>query len=345
MKYFLLMISLMLVVFACSPKEKVINPVDKSEKLLIATNEEQVKLKVIELPSLKEINPDLLSGISTENINSPVENIKEFGGNFYLFIPGDYKILVIRKYDFSLLTTINFSSDQYQPIDVVFPNSTDAYIIHKNSIYISLLDITNFELARKITVGNPPHSIACTGNQILVTNFADNSISIVDSRDRKEVAKIETQPYPSFIGITQNGNSAVVVCSGLGKYDENEAKTAAYIQNFDIQKRELTFSYELGFAQIAAIDQIPQGLVITPKDWGFIPTQNNLLRIDVRSSDKVNLVTKRNFYFISHDSKNERLILLRENSDRSDVLFADDRTGEIGDYYSFPYKIKFVLPY
>ncbi len=345
MKYMFLFLWFAILISACSSEEKVINPIDINEKLLIATDEEQPKLKIIEIPSLKEINPDILAGLTTEKINSPVENIKEFGGNLYVFVPADFKILVIHKFDMNLLTTIDFSAEKSQPADIVFPNSTDGYIIHKNSIYVSLLDITNFEIARNITIGNPPHSISRYGNQILITNFADNTISVIDSRDRKEVAKIATNEGPSFIGITQNGKNALVVCSGLGKFNDSEEKTPAYIQNVDLQSKTVTFAYELGFAQISAINQIPQGLVVTPKDWGFVPTQENLLRIDVRSSDKINLVTKRNFYFISHDSKKERLLLLRETDGRSEVLFADDRTGEIGDFYSFTYKIKYVFPF
>lgn len=345
MKYVFLILWLAILFSACSSEEKVINPIGTNEKLLIATDEEQPKLKIIEIPSLKEINPDILAGLSAEKINSPVENIKEFGGNLYVFVPADFKILVVRKFDMSLLNTIDFSAEKYEPSDIVFPNSTDGYIIHRNSIYISLLDITNFEIARNITIGNPPHSISRYGNQILVTNFADNTISVIDSRDRREVAKIATNPHPLFIGITENGKNAIVVCSGLGKFNDSEEKTPAYIQNIDLQSREVTFSYELGFAQILAIDQIPQGLVVTPKDWGFVPTQENLLRIDVRESDKVNLATKRNFYFINHDLKKERLLLLRETEDRSEVLFADDRTGEIGEFYSFSYKIKYVFPF
>lgn len=345
MKYIVFLLLLVLSIWSCSPKEKIINPIDTAEKILVATDEEQPKLKIIEIPSLKELNSDLFKDIPNLAISSPVENIKEFGGNLYIFIPGDNKIHIIKKYDMSLLSTIDFTDDKYEPLDVVFPNSTDAYIIHKNSIYVTLLDITNFQIARSITVGNPPHSIAHTGNQIYVTNRPDNSISVIDSRDRREVEKIITEPNPVFVKMTNDSKNAIVVCAGMGKFETDENLSPAYVQSFNIENRSINYSYELGFAQIPALDQIPLGLVVTSKDWGFIPTQDNFLRIDVRTSDKINLITKRQFYYISQDTKNERLILLRELEGRSDILFADDRTGEIGDFYSLPYKIKLVYPY
>ncbi|MBX3042417.1 MAG: hypothetical protein KIT33_07115 [Candidatus Kapabacteria bacterium] len=338
----LILILVIIASFGCSPDEKVINPVDTSEKIFVATDEDNPKLKVLEIPSLKVIHEDLLKGVLSLEIKSPIENIKENGGNVYLIIPGDNKILILRKNDLSLLTTVDFSADNYEPIDIVFPNSTDGYIIHKNSIYVSLLDITNFVVARNITVGNPPHSIAQSGNQIYVSNMPDNSISVVDSRDRKEVARIITEPNPVFLSMTPDGKNAVCITLGQGKKGEPVTPTASFIHYIDLISREIIGTFELGFAQILATEQIPQGFLITPKDWGFVPTRDNFLRIDIRSKDRINLVTKRNFYFISHDKKNGRLMLLRQNDFGTDIMLADDSSGEIGDSYPLPYKIKCV---
>lgn len=343
---FLMFLTIALISLSCTSKEKIINPVDTAKKIIVATDDNiSPKLRVFEVPSMDVIHDDLITGTFGTKISSPVVNIKEFGGNMYIFVPKDYKILIVRKVDLSLVTTIDFSADKSEPVDIVFPNATDGYIIHKNSIYISLLDVTNFVVARNITVGNPPHSIDVSGNQVFVTNQPDNTISVVDSRDRVEVARITTEPNPTFIKITPDGNSVVCITTGLGKLDDGGTKTPAFIHYVDIASRQISGTIELGFAQIFATEQVPQGLVVTQRDWGFVPTNNNLLRVDIRTKDRINLVTRRNFFFISHDAKNEKLLLLKVNGAGTDIMFADDVTGEIGDFYYLPYQLKCVFPF
>lgn len=347
MKYIFAILILSAALFsACSSEEKVINPVSTSEKILVATDELQPKLKVLELPELKELSSDLMKNDFELDITTPIEYIADFGGHYYILVPGDFKIFVVRKIDMSLITTIDFTADQYQPNGIVFvENDADAYIIHKNSVYATLLDLTNFVAAKNITVGNPPHSIAISGNQIYVTNYPDNTVSVIDIRDRKVVAVINTEPKPVFVKMTADGKTAVCLTVGLGKSEIPEVKTPAFLQYIDIATRVIFKSHELGFAQILSTEQIPQGLAVTQKDWGFVSTQDNLLRFDLRLRDRINLVIKRNFYFISNDVKNNRLMLLRTNGDGTEIMFADDKSGEIKELYTLPYKIKFVHPY
>lgn len=336
---------LTIIIVACSSKEKVINPVDNTQKILVATEGNEPKLVVYDLPALTVSTPDLITSAFGTIINNPIENIKEAGGNMYIFIPDDKKILIVQKSDLKLLSTVDFSTAGYEPVDIVFANATDGYIAHRNSVYISLLDLTNFTVARNITVGNPPHSIDVFGNQIYVTNLPDNTVSVIDSRDRREVTKIITEPNPSFVRIQPDGESAICISTGLGKYEQGNNKTPAYLQYIDLNSRQITDTYELGFAQISALEQIPQSFLLTPNDWGFISTQEHFFRLDVRTKGRINLVTRRSFYYIAHDVKREKLILLRQNNLGTDIMFADERTGEIGDIYNLPFPIKSVYPF
>jgi YVTN family beta-propeller protein len=345
MKYIIGTILAMSLLFACSQKENIINPIDDKEKILIATEGDNPKLKILEIPSLVEINSDILGNSLGLNIKSQIECVREFGGNLFVLVPGDNKILVIRKLDLSQIVTIDFTADKTEPVDIIFPNSTDAYIIHKNSIYVTLLDITNFIVAKNITVGNPPHSIAIAGNQVFVTNQPDNTVSIIDTRDRREVAKIQTDFLPTFVKISPDEKSAIVICVGKGKIVESEDKTDAVVQFIDIEKREIYKSLPLGFAQINPSEQFPQSFIVTPKDWGFVATKDNFMRIDLRYKDKINLVTKRNFKYLNIDNKDNKLILLLDKDSGTDIMYADDRSGEIDDIYNLPYIIKFVMPY
>lgn len=344
-KIYIFLFFIALITFSCVRTEKNINPVENSMKYFISTDGDNPQLKVIEFPSKNVITEDFLRDITKNNIDNTVENIKEFNGNYYIFVPKSFKIFVVKKSDLSLVTTIDFSDEKFEPIDLVFANSTDCYIVHRNSIYLSLLDLTNFVKAKKITIGNPPHQIAISTNQIFVTNQLDNTISIVDSRDKKEVAKLQTESYPTFIRTSPNGNSFICICTGTGKINNNEEKSPAVIQYYDKETRQLIASQELGFAGISASEQNPQGFVITPREWGFIPTNENFLRIDMKTKDRINLITKRFYYFINYDKINNQLLLLREIDNRTDFLFADESTGDIIDFFSFPYKIKFVAPY
>lgn len=330
---------------ACTQTEKVINPVDTSEKFFMSFDGDNPTLKVIELPSKEVHISDYFKEILNVEESFPVTNIREFGGNYYLIVSGGYKIYVVRKSDSKLLSTVDFSDEQLMPDDIVFANATDAYVSHSNSVYVTLLDITNFVRARKISAGNPPHAIASKGNQIYVSNQTDNTISVIDSRDKREVAKLTTEPNPVKLGVSVDGKNLICLCAGMGKLDNNSGKTPAFVQYFDTESRENVSSIELGLASIPATDQLPLGLVVTSRDWGFVPTNENFFRLDIRTKDKINLITRRYFYFINHDAINAKLILLRQNENRYDVMLADDKSGDIADFYSFQEKIVFVSKY
>ncbi|MDX9791427.1 MAG: hypothetical protein WC313_06460 [Candidatus Kapaibacterium sp.] len=344
MKYTLLAIFAMMLISSCSTDEKIINSIDESDKMILALNSENPGLVLIEVPSMKVIDDDFAKNTIGIDLESPITNIKEYGTNMYMFAPESHKIYIISKTDMKLVIIIDFSSDLLEPYDIVFPNSTDAYIVHNNSDYVTLFDLTEFVAARQIKVGNPPHSIAMFGNFVFVSNMPDNNISVIDTRLRQELATIPTEAVPSHLAVSHDGKHLICISAGNGKFNQGAEKSPAYYQFIEISTRTVVHSAELGFGAIVASEQIPLGLIVTLHDWGFVITNDNLIRIDIRNMDRLNLVTKRNFHFINELKGKEKLMLLRFKDDGTDIMFADDRTGDIGDYYYVPYKVNFLFP-
>lgn len=341
-KVLILTFMLSIFIYACSPEEKIINNISNSDQLLVATNEDVPKLKILEIPSLKVIEDDLIRNKLNIDISSPIDKIKSNGNFYYLIIASENKIYVIKKLDLTIENTIDFSDEGFEPVDIVFANSTDAYVIHRNSVYCSLVDLTVFKPARQITVGNPPHSIAINGNQIFVANTSDNTISVIDSRDRNTVHEISTEPKPLLLDFSSDGNTLVCITAGNGKLNDSEEKSPALVQFIDKKSRNIFKTIELGFAQIDPLLQHPVAFKITSSDWGFILTKDNFLRLDVKSKDRINLISKTEFHFITSDIKNESLILLYESQNSYRIIYANDRNGEIEETYTLPYNIKSV---
>ncbi|MFP4529206.1 MAG: YncE family protein, partial [Candidatus Kapaibacterium sp.] len=283
----LLAMAAALVLTACSSEEKVIDNSDTDWQLLAATQDSKVVR--IKMPSLEVANPDVMATILGGPAPGNISKITEFRSNLYFLIPSARQIVIADKYDFSHVATIDFSAEDLEPTDICFPNATAAYVSHGNAASVSLVDITTFEVARVIAVGNDPRGITGAGNQVYVCNQADNSVSVIDTRTNEVAATILVSPYPTYVQANNAKSEMVVVSLGYGKLDETQQKSAAIVTFIDITTREKLAETALGFGGIDPVEQHPYGLAVSPKDWAFIPTDDYLLRIDARFHDRVML--------------------------------------------------------
>ena len=337
---FALMIS---IIISCSSNEKTINPVETSSQVLAAIETGEVKL--INLPDFKEVNSDILAGKLSFQLTGPITNMKKFGEYLYLSARKDCKIIVLDLKTFELKATIDFSDKQAEVGEIAFPNSTDAYVVHPNKDFVSIIDITVFKIARQITVGTGPSSIDVSGNQIIVTNKLSNDVSIIDSRTHSQVALIAVAPMPSFTKVTNDGKYAVVVSTGYGKSDSTQQKTPAVVTFINILGKSINNQINLGYAQLDPVQQNPVGLVVTPNDWAFVATSENMFRVDLKNKTDINLVVRRNFVNEIYDAANQKIILFSTLSKSNLIIQCNDKTGSIKDLVTVPYAIIHILPW
>lgn len=337
---FALMIS---IVISCSSNEKTINPIETSTQVLVAI--ETGEVKIINLPDFKEVNSDILAGKISFQLTGPITNMNKFGDNLYLSAAKDFKVIVIDIKTMTLKAILDFSNQQAEVGEIAFPNSTDAYIVHPNKDFVSIVDITVFKIARQITVGSGPCSIAVSGNQIIVTNKLSDNVSIIDSRTHSQETLLPVSPVPSFVKVSNDGNYAVVVSAGYGKTDTTQPKSPAVVTFINIADKSINNQFDLGFEKIDPVQQNPVGLVLTPSDWGFVATNENLFRIDIKSKTDISLVVRRVFYNETYDAANQKIVLFSTIDNSNKIIQCNDKNGSINKIITVPYSINCILPW
>jgi YVTN family beta-propeller protein len=79
------------------------------------------------------------------------------------------------------------------PSDIVFSNNGGrAWVSNETAGTVSLLDAERRHKIRDISVGRVPQGMALTGHkdQLLVTNFGSNTVSVIDTVSAREVGRI-----------------------------------------------------------------------------------------------------------------------------------------------------------
>jgi YVTN family beta-propeller protein len=318
-----------LFLFSCN-EEKIINDVEINEKFAIVVDSLNPKLMLYDTKDGIVAN-DKYFDVNGVNLGADVSKISEYGGMLFLLMPTAYKIEVIDKFTFKKLATIDFSADKLEPSDICFANSTDAYVCHGNDTTLSLVDIYNLQIARKIKVGRNPISLACAGNQIYVANLGDNTVSVVDSRTHKQEAVIAVNTAPCLVAASNDNEKILVVSIGDGKINKEKQKTAAKATFFNINNRTITSDLELGTLKTKAIDQYPVNLILTINDWAYIQTTTHLFRLDAKRESGINtLSSDNNSMIVYHKLRNQLLIV---NNMRNKVKIAN--AGNAGEIKSF----------
>lgn len=331
---------------ACQKEENVINADGGNWDLLMANSQNQ--LAHYEMPGLELISSDILSdaGIS---ISSPIENIVDFN-NLYIFVPNEYKIIVLDKVELNEVATIDFSEKQFEPINITFANATDAYVIYKNTNTVSLIDITAWVPTRDIQLSGTPTDIASSGNQIFIPLQNINRLAIVDSRSKAVEAEIQTEPAPTFIdrvpiiNTEQEPDRMMLTCLGNGKINEI-ANSSAVVSFVDVASRSITSTLQIDAIQAAGNDNKPIGAVVTDNKWGFVINENSFFQVDGLSESTVRFISSLSFTKIHYDSNENFLLALGETAGSKEIFICNPVSGVARDAIEVPQDINFIISY
>lgn len=173
---------------------------------------------------------DSLNKINAENFNSQsiVLSADESPfGPHGLSLYKD-KILVANNYNnsISLIDYKNFKEEGNMyigahPNDIVAHNDL-AYVSCGESNSLIIYDLINERVDFEIPTGRFPHNIVLEEkrNLLFVSNMEDESISVIDYINSKEVKRIKVENTPMKISISRNNKYLYVCISYLG-YDRN----------------------------------------------------------------------------------------------------------------------------
>jgi DNA-binding beta-propeller fold protein YncE len=251
-------------------------------QLLVVTDEAVSRLLVISQPDNKVVNANLfLNADSVRGIGGRVGKIFTFRENVYVLMPEQQRIEVLSATTYRRVATLNFAAQGRTPTDIIFTNATTGYIAFSNASVLSVLDITNFTIASEIQVGRAPVAFDVRGNQIYCAVRDENVVVVIDSRNAPASAvttRIPVPTAPEFLRITPNGSEIVVLSVGGGS-----PRTAARASLINIAEKRVTREATLFFNAADSSTDRGYGLVLTERDFAYIPMNNALIRLDTRS--------------------------------------------------------------
>lgn len=327
LKFYLPLSLLILILISCSSKEKILDTVGDNWPILVSSNiNDPILTKLNQPDGILLINDVFSLNNNGEKLSGPVQKIAEDNsGNLYLFIPLKFKIEVISNQDFKRVATLDFSSTGRIPTGICFYNEPNYCITFGNDSTVDILDASVFKIARTIKVGKYPVSIASAGNQIFVTNFGDNTVSIIDSRFYT-IKTVPVSPCPYYVDVG-SGNTvqttAAVVSIGTGKADSTNVKSQAMLTIFDVQTGTIIATHIIGISNSDAVNQIPMGLTVNGNNLGFIPTRTNLFRFNIKNGSLSTLQPKGDYRSTLYNYKRDELIIQRAKGNGIETYTAD----------------------
>lgn len=336
--YFTLGITLLIAVLAgCSRPNRIIDNTQDEWKILAATDAAPSALTLLHQPDNAVTSSDIFMNVNGSPLPGKVTKIIEFREYLYLLIPSAYQIIVIDK-NYKIHTVVDLSSSQKIPTDIAFGNATTGYIAHENDTTVSVIDITNFIIARSIRVGNHPIAIAGIGNQIFVANQASNTVSQIDTRTNTVVATHAVTVAPTYIQPnSKNGHEVIVLSLGAGKLD-GEPKTAPVVTFID-SARVVTAITPLDNELFGGADAKPTGIALTSLDWVFIPVQKGIIRLDARSKTDATLFLDKEYSNIYYNFRRDELLLLNNTVG----IITDGNGVEKTQGFTLPINATFII--
>ncbi len=314
---------LAMIVASCGQETNVIDNVSNNWNFLAVSSQNPTRIDKYNVKTGNVLQSDVLPK-SAVAINSKITKIAEQSDIIYVIVPDDYKIISFTKNDFKLLVVYDFSGLGIKPTDIAFTNPTDAYVSHEGTNKVSVLDLKYGKVATQLEIGGVCSKIAANGNQVYCLLPEVNEVSIIDTRDMKEVARLATSDRPSFIGFTAT-NEYVIVSSGYGKLDTLSNKTDSKFMFIDPLARKVLAENLLAASTLKAVDQVPVGFALTNKNYGFVATNQGLIRIDTKGRTSTRLINKNSYSFVHYDSYEKKVLLI--NKLTNTLILADEISG------------------
>lgn len=329
-----------LIINSCSQEVTIIDEVSNNWNFLAVSAQNPTRIDKYNVRTGALIKSDVLPK-SVTVINSKITKIAEQSDIIYVLVPDDYKIVSFNKNDLALVFVYDFTALGLKPTDIAFTNPTDAYVSHEGTNKVSVLDLKYGKIARQLDLGGVCSKIAANGNQVYCLLPEQNEVSVIDTRDLKEVARVATSEKPNFIGFTAT-NEYAIVSAGYGKLDTISTKTESKFMFIDPTARKVMAQNSLSASTLKAIDQIPLGLALTNKNYGFVPTNQGLIRIDTKGRTSTRLVNRNSYSFILYDSYEKKVLLLSKST--NNLVLADEVSGAELFSVELPQEISLIHP-
>lgn len=328
MKKTVLTLILIAFLLGCSSKDNVINSSTVASEVLVATGTDSPTVQLVDMADGTVKSNDYYLEKNGNKLDSYVSRMVKFRDNVFLIQPEAHKILVVDAVTFTRKAVFDLGF-LGSPMDIAFPNATDAYVIANSSNSVMIYDLTTLKFATTIQLDGYPSAIGSYGNKVVIA--LDNGIvDIIGTNVRSVIGSCTVAPHPRFIGFTSDGSFAAVTSVGAGKTagDDSE-KSPAEVGFIDMATLDVTATLDLSVGFLNSTDMIPTGFVVSVSDWAFLTTTESLLRVDLRSKNTVALIINKSYSKPWYDPALGSLTMLSDTDNSYELATLEARVGKL----------------
>ena len=336
----ILVLGTALALTSCGPEEEERGGGTSPWQLFVSSSEVSGDVSLVDIPS-NEIRTQNMNLLAT---NNPVTRMVNFRDYLFCFVPLEHKIVVLSLVNgdnFAEVETIDFSEEEIEPIDIAFGNATTAYVIFRNSNEVKVVDIhylgdgsDRCRVCSAIDIGVPSSSIAVVGNRIFATNPKADRVSYFSTTTEKVQTFDNLAPQPMYIEAVPNGEEVVVISLGGGKRGDTRELSECVATFINVPEERISSATPIFDSQTTQFTTEARGIAITQRDYAFIPTNNTVLRIDLRGDrSRQTKILSRPMESIVYNPIRDEILLVEEGRQR---LRIHSSTGAEIDTYALP---------
>ena len=272
---------------SCSKDDPLIDNSSAEWNLLVACGDNLSGLSCISYPEGK--TSDLMpAGLSSKQITK----LAIYGNDLFALSPEQNAIFVFDANSLEFRRKIDFSGEQLEPCGIAFANSTDAYIIFRNSTKVAVYDLyaDPESYSRTIETGHTPTDIIFMTNKggsagyVVTANTSDNCLTVINSRNYLRLRDIQTEAAPAFLAAYADKNALLAVCLGDGKIPASPLEeTPAYACVYHPETGETVQSKQFGpFSDTDGGEITPTGVAINNDGLCIITSDYGLFKVNLK---------------------------------------------------------------
>jgi len=243
---------------------------------------------LIAMPSGTVISTDVLKTAFDETAD--VASMHRFRDDVFVLAADDSQIFVLTADSLRRKAVIN-TGLAGPASSIAFANATTAFVTHPASNVVSVIDLTTYTVADTIPVPGRPIDIAIIGNQGCVVSQRTGEVRLFDTRTFALSDPQRVTEAPTYVEADPTNGAFVIVSLGAGKVDA--AVESVPVMSFvDLSSRSIAATVNLTPRAGQGAERLPNGLTLTDEGFAYVPLDDLIIRVPLRSRSRATLVTE-----------------------------------------------------
>lgn len=334
--------SIISLINSCSPEDKLIDNTTNNYKVMIITDESN-PVKYLKFPENQILEDDKSNKINQVLKNVSISKVKHFLNKIYFLSDNENSIFVFDKSNYELLTKYEFGANK--PIDIVFSNATDAYVIYKSMAMnplpnnkIGLIDVYFNKFVKDIEISENANITSIISHSYnLFLTFDSKKLVRFDTRDNEIKEEVKIRNICNLSTLTTRNDLLFCI---EGDEINNLNSTFIFVNPNDFTNQT---EVEITLREIDPKKLQFQSIANSPKDYSFIATNLGVMQLDTRSKSKPYYLSNDEYNYCRYLSRNQRVLYVQNSINGTTINFADDELGEVKSSINLPVNVKTLI--